>query len=212
MMALQAAPWHTPEEMRQIVNAAHVIEGVVLGAAAFVMVAESMAWFRQARFIWPTIVAGAGVMLWLYMLIPHHGLNQATAQWTFVFGDAQQRQHLLIASLMATGGWAELQSRRGRLAARSWAFAWPAALIVIGVLFFVHTQHGTGEAVAAALSEHRQIGAAFVLTGVLGAAAAYRARAAKWLGLATALALAGTSALLVTYREPPGAYETHGHN
>lgn len=210
---MQVALLHTPEEMRQIVNVAHVVEGIVIGAAAIAMVVEARAALRNARLVWPAIMVAAGVGLLLFLFIPHHGLALATTQWNFIVGDPQQRQHVVIAILITAAGVVELQRGRERLSARAWGFAWPAALAAIGALFLVHEQHGTAEAVATAIRVHRYLGATFIVVGVLSAINASRPRPSRWITLAIAATLLVTASLLIAYREPPGAYEAgHGHD
>ena len=207
---MQVALLHTPDEMRRIVDVAHVVEGIVIGAAAIAMIVDARAALRNARLVWPAIMVAAGVGLLLFLFIPHHGLTLATTQWNFVLGDPQQRQHVVIAMLITAAGAVELQRGRERLPARGWGFAWPAALAAIGVLFLVHQQHGTAEAVATAVRVHRYLGTAFIVAGVLSAANASRPRPSRWITLTTAVTLLVTASLLIAYREPPGAYEGHG--
>jgi hypothetical protein len=210
-ISLQVALLHTPEEMRRIVNMAHVVEGLVIGAAAIAMIAEVRAASRNARLVWPGIMVAAGLGLLLFLVIPHHGLSLATAQWSFIAGDPQQRQHVVIAVVLAMAGVVEVQRRRGRLPRQAWGFAWPAALAAIGVLFLVHQQHGTADAVATAVRVHRYLGATFMVASVLSAVTASRPRPSRWITLATAATLLATASLLIAYREPQGAYESHGH-
>lgn len=207
---MQVALLHTPEEMRQIVNVAHVVEGIVVGVAAIVMIVEARVALRSARLVWPAIMVAAGVGLLLFLFIPHHGLALATTQWNFIVGDPQQRQHVVIAMLITAAGAVELQRGRERLSAPAWGFVWPVALAAIGVLFLVHQQHGTAEAVATAMRVHRYLGATFIAAGVLSAINASRPRPVRWITLAIALTLMTTATLLIVYREPPGAYEGHG--
>jgi len=207
---MQVALLHTPEEMRQIVNVAHVVEGVVIGVAAVVMIVETRVSLRSARLVWPAIMVAAGLGLLLFLFIPHHGLALAATQWNFIVGDPQQRQHVVIAMLITAAGVVELQRGRERLSAPAWGFVWPVALAVIGVLFLVHQQHGTAEAVATAMRVHRYLGATFIAAGVLSAINASRPRPVRWITLAIALTLMTTATLLIVYREPPGAYEGHG--
>lgn len=208
---LQVALLHTPEEMRQVVNVAHVVEGIVIGVAAIAMIVEARASSQRAWFAWPAIMVAAGVGLLLFLFLPHHGLALATTQWNFIVGDPQQLQHVVIALLIAAAGAVELLRRRERLPARGWGFAWPTALATIGLLFLVHEQHGTAEAVATAVRVHRYLGVTFVAAGLLSAFDASRSRANRWITVATAAILLLTASLLIAYREPPGAYETHGH-
>jgi uncharacterized membrane protein HdeD (DUF308 family) len=206
---LQLPPWHTPEEMRQISNLAHWIEGAVLGSAALLalVAASGRPAADRARRAWPALVLTAGILLFGYLVFPHHGLNRTREQWAFVFGDPQQRQHVLLAMLAALGGAAELFHRTGRLRSRAWQLVWPAATITAGLLFALHTQHGTGDAVARAILIHRVLGSLLVGVGVLKVADAFSERRRPWLAFAWPLALLGAAILLASYREPAGAYE-----
>jgi hypothetical protein len=207
---LQLPSWHTPEEMRQISDLAHWIEGAVLGSAAIIalVAASGRPAAERARLAWPALVLSAGVLLFGYLVIPHHGLSRAREQWAFVFGDPQQRQHLALATLAALGGAAELFHRTGRLRSRAWQLVWPAAIITAGLLFALHVQHGTGESVARAMLIHRALGILLVAAGVLKLADAFAADRRPWLAFAWPLALLAASVLLASYREPEGAYET----
>ena len=151
-------------------------------------------------------MAGAGLLL--YLVIPHHGLDKARLQWSFVFGDPQQRQHVIIAMLILVAGVFEILGRAGRLRGRSWMLAWPAAVAVVGILFLVHQQHGTSEAVARAMRVHRYLGTTLVLVGLLAGFDSLRARRGGALGVGWALGLLVAAVLLIIYREPEGAY--HG--
>lgn len=81
---VQVAPFHTVEEMRGLSNLAHVIEGVVLAAAALLALAEAGGRLRgdRRRIAWPAVVVFAGVVLLFYLLFPHHGLSNARLQWS----------------------------------------------------------------------------------------------------------------------------------
>jgi hypothetical protein len=142
---MQLPPFQTADEMRGLSNLAHLIEGVVLAIAALIVRAEAPGRLRgeRGRIAWPSIILFAGVVLLGYLLIPHHGLANARAQWGFIFGVPQQRQHVVLAALVVIGGGAELLSRRGRLRGRAWSLRWPVAAATAGILFIAHPQHGT---------------------------------------------------------------------
>jgi hypothetical protein len=213
----QLSPFHTPAEMQHISNLAHWIEGAVLGTAALIALAQGRTQARaesaarvghvRARYAWPSLVLTAGVALLAYLLLPHHGLANATEQWRFVFGDPQQRQHVIVAALAVVGGGAELLFRTGSVRAASWQLVWPAAVAVVGLMFAMHTQHGTDEAVMRAVRAHRLLGALLVATGVLRVAELAWGARARWLAFSWALTLLGAAVVLVLYREPKGAYQ-----
>ena len=206
---MQLPPYHTAEEMRAISDFVHRVEGAIVAVIALLVIAEAAGRLRNRR-LWPGTVCVAGLFLFVALLAPHHGLNHARSQWAFVFGDPQQRQHLLIAALVTVGGVAELLSR-GRMKARCWTLVWPAAVAGVGLAFLLHTQHGTGEAVARAVTVHRLLAGAFVATGIARAAEVLRDTRAGLLRYAWGVILLIAAGILFTYREPPGAYaEPHG--
>jgi hypothetical protein len=204
----QVPPWHTPDEMQQISNLAHWVEGAVLALAALIALAQAAGYLGgpRARYLWPGVVLTAGIFLLGYLLIPHHGLGLTREQWAFVFGDPQQRQHVVLAALAVLGGAAELAYRAGRLDGWGWQLAWPLAAAVIGGMFALHTQHGVHEAVARAVLMHRVLGSLLIATGVLRVAELLWVPRASWLAFAWGLTLLAAAALLVLYREPEGAY------
>jgi hypothetical protein len=210
VFVLQVPAWHTPEEMRQLSDLAHRIEGALLGTVAAIALAQAgRRWSSvRAQLLWPVLLLTAGVILLGYLLIPHHGLDRAGDQWRFVLGDAQQRQHVILALLVAIGGGSELFYRAGRLRSRLWQLGMPAAAVTIGLLFALHAQHGTTEAVARAILIHRTLGTLLITTGMLRAFEVLTARHRRWLSTAWPLTLLAASVLLVVYREPEGAYET----
>ena len=206
---VQLPPFHTAEEMRGISNLAHVIEGVVLAIAALIALAEAAGRLRgeRGRMAWPAIILFAGVLLLGYLLIPHHGLANARAQWAFIFGVPQQRQHVMLAALVVIGGGAELLSRRGRRRGPAWSLIWPATAAIAGILFVAHPQHGTSDAVARAVMLHRWIGTLLITTGVIRAVDVLGATRARWVKYAWPVTLLASAMLLAIYREPRGAYE-----
>lgn len=112
---------------------------------------------------------------------------------------------------MSLGGVAEVLHRTGRLARKGWALVWPAAVAGVGVSFLLHTQHGTGEAVAHAVLVHRLLAAAFIATALLRAAELLGRSRAGFLRYAWGVALLIAAGILFAYREPPGAYADHAH-
>lgn len=200
-----AVAWHTPEEMQLLSNAAHIVEGAIIGVIALLALAQAMGYAvsGRARLAWPGLVLFAGVFLLLYLLIPWHGLDQAVAQWQYIFSDAQQRQHLVIAVALTLAGVAEVLYLRR-------ADAWlepifPLATLSVGVAFFVHTQHGTSEAVQRAVLIHQLLGVVLGSAGVLALGARIKPHL-RWLQFAWPLALLIAALLLFVYREPAGAY------
>ena len=208
MTVLQLPALHTGEEMQRISNLAHVVEGAVIGAAAVVMMLESRNRLRGsgAPYAWPLLLFVAGVFLLGYMLIPHHGIELARTQWRWVFADPQQRQHLLLAALIAMGAGGELVARAQATAAPAWRHAWPLTTAIIGIMFLVHTQHGTDAAVARATAIHRALGSVLIAAALLRDVSVWRLGRRAAFELSAGVALLVAAALLVVYREPAGAY------
>jgi hypothetical protein len=209
----QIAPFHTAEEMRALSNWAHWAEGAVLAVAACIALAQVAGYLqdRRARSLWPAVIGAAGAFLLVYLLFPHHGLGRAPVQWAFIFGDAQQRQHLVYGALTLAGGGTELLYRSGRLEDWRWQLVWPTAAAIIGVMFAAHTQHGTAEAVQRAALVHQYLGVLLILTGLLRSADVLSGARVRWLGFSWALTLLGAAVALGMYREPEGAYMEPGH-
>jgi hypothetical protein len=201
-------PFHTPDEMRHISDLAHVVEGFVLGTAAVVALLQARGVFiaGSRRFAWPGLIAGAGVFLLAYLFVPHHGLSLARTQWDFVLSDPQQRQHVAIAVLTLIGGTCELLMIAGRVHGNAWRVAWPASLVIIGILFLIHPQHGTSEAVSRATLLHRVTGCLFVAAGLTAAAKAFLRLKSAVLAALWPVWLLSAAIVLASYREPDGAF------
>ncbi|HIE21499.1 MAG TPA: hypothetical protein EYP73_02725 [Acidimicrobiia bacterium] len=87
----------------------------------------------------------------------------------------------------------------------------PWAWLAVGLLFMVHTQHGTSAAARQAILVHRVLGASIVLAGIARAVQlALGESRGPWAYLWVVI-LAVVALQLLIYREPAGAYESeHG--
>ena len=205
---MQIAPLHTAEEMQSFSNLAHIVEAAILAAVAIAAFLESSGYFQHGwrRYLWPSLIALSGVFLILYMLIPYHGLEQAPAQWAFIFGDPQQRQHLVVGFVALAAGLAEVRSQNVRFLTAATALVFPVAMMGVGLMFALHEQHGTDDAVLQAQLVHRYLGVLLIATGVLRAAEVSQPRKRRWLGYSWSVTLLAAAILLGVYREPKGAY------
>lgn len=98
--------------------------------------------------------------------------------------------------------------RTNKTRATVWKFVSPVALAIIGAMFFVHTEYGTPEAIAEAGRKHAYMGFAILLAGIFkGAEVVWRKRFG-WLAFPWIAMLLVAAVLLMTYREPRGAYRT----
>jgi len=188
---------HAPAELRRASDLAHRVEGVLLLVIAVLAIAGNAFGIAWASVAWPVLVLMAGLLL-LLAIYPTHPVGD----WLLIWRDPQQRQHTTIALALIAAGTAEFF----RSSSSGLGWIWPGALLLIGVLFLTHPQHGTGQAVQKAVRRHRFLGATLILAGLIAASAAWTSNA----GLAVlwpAVLLAATVQLL-KYREPEGAYET----
>lgn len=190
---------HTPEEMRRGSNLGHRVEGILLAAVGGLAMLDNLGFATWASAAWPILILIAGLLL-LALLYP----TQPLTDWPAIWRDPQQRQHTIMAAGIAVAGTAELV----RGSNPTLAYVWPAALLLIGILFLTHPQHGTGEAVARAVRQHRVLGATAIIAGLLRAVEFVTGRtpfAVLW-----PLALLVAAAQLILYREPEGAFEAAG--
>jgi hypothetical protein len=182
--------------MREGSDLAHHIAGSVLALAAVLVLAAAIGLID--RIVWSALLGLFGVVFVLYLVF-HHGLRNVSRNWRYLWGDAQQRQHLFLGVLVAAGAIAE--------AAGSAAF-FALALAAAGALFIVHPQHGTDEAAREARRAHVWLGSFLVLAAI---GRAFAITQASWLAAAWAIPLLLAALVLIRYREPAGAYENAGH-
>jgi cell wall-active antibiotic response 4TMS protein YvqF len=195
---------HTPGESRRLSNLGHIVEGILLGAVGGLALLGNLGLASWASTAWPILILVAGVLL-LVLIYPRHPL----ADWPAIWRDPQQRQHTIMAVAIAVAGAAELLRANSPL----WAYVWPGVILLIGVMFLTHRQHGTGEAVTKAVWQHRLLGITAVVAGLLRFAEVLTA--AKIWSILWPLVLLAAAAQLVLYREPEGAYEVgadHGEH
>lgn len=198
-------PYHTPAELRQFSNLGHVVEGVLLGAVALVALAQAFGYFStgRARYVLPGLLIAAGLFL-PAMLLAHPTLEVMWAHAKITLADLQQKQHFAMALLLLGSGVAEVLAIRR---SRPWLrMVWPIALMVIGVLFLVHPQHGTDEAMRMAGLIHRWLGLLCIAAGAMFLLGLRRVKQ-RWPRIIAPALLLSAAALLIVYREPPGAYE-----
>lgn len=197
-MKLHRFASHSPEEMRRLSNLGHIVEGVLLGVVGILALLSGIgnAWASTA---WPILLLAAGILL-LLLIYPRHPF----ADWPAIWQDAQQRQHTLMAVTIAVAGAAQLLAKQNP----SWSYLWPAAVILIGVMFLVHEQHGTSAAAAKAVRLHRILGSTIIIAGLLRAVQLISN--AQIFAVLWPLVLLAAAGQLILFREPGGAYE-EGH-
>lgn len=187
---------HTSEEMRQLSNLVHIIEGALFAIVGLLALLGNFGAFTRASSAWPVLVLVSGMLL-LLLLYPRHPVSE----WGLIWRDAQQREHTIIAAAVAIAGVAEFLSSANPVL----RYVWPAAIILTGGLFFFHAQHGTSESAARAVRQHRVLGVTLILAALLNfveIGSGTRSAAILW---PVVLLIAAVQLLL--YREPEGAYE-----
>jgi hypothetical protein len=199
----------TPEQLQFISNIGHTIEGVLFAIVALIALLQALGYakWKGAQYMWPSLIVVAGVFLPAYILL-QRGFDQIGISWNPVINDPQQRQHIFMAMLLVIAGASEIMVRAKTVQGRLWKFVAPGSLLAIGVTLLFHTQYGTPEAVAEAMRKHHYQGASVILVAVLRAADILWRPRLKWLAYPWIIALFIAAALLISYREPYGAYRT----
>jgi len=192
---------HTAEEMRRLSNLGHVVEGVLLAAVGVLALLSNTGVAAWGATVWRLLALLAGVALLLILYPPH-----PVSEWGLIWRDPQQRQHTLIAILVLIAGIAEIVGANAGVPILG--YIWPIALMIIGTLFMIHTQHGHGEAVHQAVFRHRLLGMTMIVAGLL--------RLLEIILPSNVLAILWPVALLIAafqlliYREPAGAFDEAG--
>ena len=192
---------HSPQEMRRLSDLGHRVEGVLLALVGLLTILGDAGIAGWAATAWPILllVAGVALLILIYPLYP-------PSDWSLIWRDPQQRQHTIMAAAVALAGTAELLRARGAL----WGYVWPGALLLIGALFLIHTQHGQGSAVVRAVLLHRVLGGTIFAAGLFRLAEVITGRGT--FALLWPLLLLAAAAQLLIYREPAGAFEAEsGH-
>jgi hypothetical protein len=159
---------------------------------------------------WPSYLIPAALLLVGGMLILDPVL--------FHGGDfgAEGFQHQVQGVALAAAGVVESLRARGTLRGRSFAFLLPLIVIAVGVLFVVHSQHGSGAGAACQLVQHRFLGTTVIGAGLVKLAAAAGRTRGNWADVGWLLLLVLTAVQLALYSEsiasPPNSTPAaHAH-
>lgn len=197
---------HTPEEMQQLSNLGHWIEGALLAMVAILAFLEYRGIIKN-KFMWPSLILIAGIFLPAFMLL-HHGVDKINLVWQLTISDPQQRQHLIMAGLLFFAGLSEIIARNKNVSLLY--YAWPVVLSIIGIMFLIHPQHGTSEAVQLAQKIHILLGIMLFLAAIFKVIVLLSERHS--LSIVWIVMLFITAALLLLYKEPKGAYKNEEIN
>jgi hypothetical protein len=196
--------------MRRWSNWGHWAEGVLLAAVGV------LAWLEAAgaltgigTYSWAVLLVVAGVLLPLVIFGHGHEAYEEFSGREAIWSDPQQRQHLVMAAVLVVSGVSEIIARNAGVA---WlAYVWPLGLMAVGLLFMVHTQHGTSAAARRAILVHRVLGASIVLAGIARVVQLALGESRGLWAYAWVVILLAVALQLLVYREPVGAYEPeHG--
>ena len=194
------APLHTPQELVQLSNAAHVAEGIVLVIVGILVIAQGFGFLKKTwkQYLVPAIALLASLLLAGFLFVDH--LNELPRAWHWITTDMQQQQHLLIAVILFV---ASIAALIGLKLKQKWLeAALPVAFAAIGVVFLVHPQHGTDSEAARALLIHRVAGTSLIIAGLALASTTFLNRWRKITAIIAGVLLIVSAGLFVSYREP----------
>jgi hypothetical protein len=194
---------HTAEEMQWLSNLGHRIEGILLIVVALLALGELTGIIRF-KLLWPSLIVVAGIFLIGFLML-HHGLDKLKLVWNLIWDDPQQRQHMIMAALLIVAGLSEIVYRTSGYGA--FKFGWPAVMCVIGIMFLIHEQHGSSEAVEWAQRIHKYLGVLMILVGVFILLSITLGDKYRWTLFTWPILLIAASVLLLIYKEPKGAFK-----
>ncbi len=176
----------------------HKLAGALIVIFVAVALSKEMGRWRGAwqQYILPVGAMSVGLFLVLDPIVFHGG----------DFG-AEGRQHQLQGGLFLAVGAIELARCRGKLKRRAFGAVLPLAIVVVGMLFIVHTQHGGGD-MALQMVQHRILGTTLILTGVVKGLDGLGSAKGNWAAVGWLLLLLAVALQLFLYVE--GVNEAHG--
>ncbi len=119
-------------------------------------------------------------------------------------------QHQLQGAALCAVGAVEVARLRDRLRGRVFASLLPLAVVGIGVVFVLHSQHGGGD-MALQLVQHRVLGATVILAGLVKGADRLGVARGNWASVGWLLLLLAATVQLFLYVEPGAAPSHVGH-
>lgn len=196
---------HTPEEFRMLSSTAHWMAGYIFIGVVIVAFLQSLGFFKTKTYLWPLLVAFAGLIFIPFTLM-HHGVSELPLVWKVLQLDPQQRQHFIMFNLLSFAGIIELFLSLKKIKGNLWHFIWPGVLLVIGYMFLTHPQHGTTQSLTYTMPFHTTLGTILIITGVLKAFELRWAKKYKWIAYGWIIFLFVASIMLISYNEPEGSY------
>ena len=180
-------------------EAVHKLAGALILLFVMLQLAKESG---RAHGTWQTYVLPAGVLgLGLFLVldpIVFHGRE---------FG-AEGLQHQLQGALLLAVAGIEFARCRGKLQHLAFGALLPLAIIAIGFLFVVHSQHGGGD-MHTQLVQHRIIGATVIFAGLVKVADSLRLAKGNWASIGWLLLLLAVTMQLFLYVEGPSESSDH---
>jgi len=161
----------------------------------------------SARYLMPMPLLGAGIGAPFLVFVLRHNKSRSLGE---IMVDPAQRAHWIMALLLTIAGFTELTLVAGWTTVSALAYVFPAVLFIIGVMFMVHHQHGDADSMAAAMRFHRILGCVFMAAGIVRGIQIAKRDGDGVLAYTAAILLLIIAGLLITYREPPGAFTGGG--
>lgn len=193
-------------QARQLSNLGHIAEGALFGIIGILALLQALGFIGGALlYLTPLLMIAAGITIPVILFTHSHPGVDSASHRRAVLDDPQQRQHLTMAGLVLISGLAEIGLLAGILPSL-FGYVWSLALVIIGVMFMRHTQHGEHAAMQQAVRFHRILGGAIALAGIVKGIQVWTGDERGLFAFPYALLLLVVAALLLTYREPAGAY------
>ncbi|HAG27575.1 TPA: hypothetical protein DCG61_02240 [Patescibacteria group bacterium] len=200
-------PLNSPEDLRLLSNIGHWVAGGIFSIIVLFTIAKVQGYLRskKGQYILPWFLFISSSLALVAFLPFHHGLNNFEAVWNYLILDPQQRQHFIMLCLFVIAGTAELLNRKNFERINLWQFILPAVIMMIGLLFLYHPQHGNHEAIQWTATFHRYLGLNLIFAGVIRIIDLLWQNKPRWFSYIWIIFLSIASIMLITYREPDGA-------
>lgn len=186
----------------------HQAIGVFLLVVVIASIIERKSWKIQkvfSKYIVPILFVGLGLSLSVVDITYHAIVDDPQAVWYLLTHWSQFGQHFLGGLLFMTAGVAEwIHSRKNIF----WiSLVTPSVVLVTGIIFFFHQQLGVVPSVIYSMTWHMLFGASMVISATFRIIDLLLFKEKKGFFIVWIIALLIGAGMMITYREPPGAYE-----
>ena len=169
----------------------HQIAGAGVLAFSLLLLAKQLGRLsgNWPSYLLPAALLAVGLFLVLDPIVFHGGS----------FGGEGQ-QHQIQGGLMLAVAAIEFGRTKERLRHLLWGAALPLGIVVVGVMFAIHSQHGGGD-MQLQLAQHRILGATLIFTGLVQGLDSLRIARGNWAAVGWLLLLVAVSLQLFLYVE-----------